>query len=69
VIHDTRERYQNLKQRIAILRLAQQVLETCDAETAGTLHMLLVCIQHAGKLPVQLHIDAAERAVDSQVMP
>jgi len=63
-IRETRDRYQNLKQRIAILRMAQQVLETCDPETAGSFHMLLVCAMHTGKLPMQVVVDAVERPVE-----
>jgi hypothetical protein len=53
-------RYDNLKARIPILRQAQKLLEVCDADTAGTLHMLLVCAEHTGKFPVALVIDAQQ---------
>ncbi|CAE6847341.1 hypothetical protein R75461_07307 [Paraburkholderia nemoris] len=54
-----RGRYDNLKDRVAILRQAQKVLETCDGDTAGTLHMA----QHTGKVPVQLVVDAVQQGV------
>jgi hypothetical protein len=68
-IQTTRERYDKLSQRITILRMAQQVLETCDPETAGSLHLLLVCVTHTGKLPMQIVVDAVEQPVKEEPAP
>lgn len=57
---DAAKRYDNLRARALTLQLAQRVLERCDEETAGTLHVLLACAAESGRLPVTLTVQCEE---------